>query len=208
MWSTDPNVARGGSCEYAHAASIAQGNSWMQPYLSQSKYCAVDSALYQNGAGCGKCYEISYLGVGGTDPGRAGTERIQVVDSGSAKEFDCVLGAFETITGTNTGIFPITYTEIPCESTPVTAVILDGNNAWYVKVLFAGGTTSVSAASITVGSNQWSMDRVSGATWKANLDGTTNQSVSFRIQYSNGATETLTGCFGGSWPVATSSQCQ
>ena len=167
----------------------------------------MSDALYQSGLGCGKCYQISYNGVGGTDPGRSGSAVIQVVDSGSAKEFDCFIDAFTEITGATTGAFPIQYSEVKCTITGPTVVILDGNNAWYVKVLFAGGTTGVMSAKIDIGASSYTMDRVSGATWKANLTGQTNKPVIFSITYADGTTSAVTNCFGGTWPVATSSQC-
>jgi hypothetical protein len=130
-----------------------------------------------------------------------------VVDSGSAKEFDCYLDAFTAITGANTGAFPIQYSPVPCTAAPPTVVVLDGNNAWYVKVLLAGGTTGVKSAKLFVGAGSYTLQRTSGATWAASLTGITNQPVSFVLSYADGTTETLSGCFGGVWPVVTSTQC-
>ena len=151
--------------------------------MIQNRYCAVNDQLHQMGMGCGECFVVEYSGQGGTDPGRAGSAVIQVVDSGSAKEFDCFLNVFEEITGSSTGIFPITYTKIPCKVTGPTAVILDGNNAWYVKVLFAGGSAGVQAARMDIGSTNYNMERVSGATWKATLSGIENQPVTFHVSF-------------------------
>ena len=74
-------------------------------------------------------------------------------------------------------------------------VILDGENTWYVKVLFAGGSEGVHAASMDIGSTNYSMERVSGATWKAHLSGIENQSVSFHASFSDGSAKTITNCF-------------
>jgi hypothetical protein len=74
-------------------------------------------------------------------------------------------------------------------------VILDGDNAWYVKILFAGGSEGVHAASMDIGSTNYSMERVSGATWKAHLSGIENQSVSFHASFSDGSAKTITNCF-------------
>lgn len=207
MWTTNPTAIEGSSCEYAQAASTAQGSSWLAPYVNQNRYCAVSALLHQSGMGCGQCYAIEYSGQGGTDPRRAGSAVIQVVDSGSAKEFDCFLDVFQEITGSNTGVFPITYTQVACQVTGPTVVILDGNNAWYVKVLFAGGSTGVQAAQMKVGLTNYTMDRVGGATWKASLTGTENESVTFYLSFADGSKSTIGNCFGGAWPVATSSQC-
>lgn len=207
MWTKDPNAIKGSSCEYAQDASTAKGSSWLVPYVNKLHYCAVSDALYKSGLGCGKCFRISFSGVGGTDPGRAGSSVIQVVDSGSAKEFDCYLDAFTEIAGAVTGVFPIQYSQVDCTKAGPTAVILDGDNAYYVKVLFAGGITGVQSTRIQIGASSYAMDRVSGATFKASLTGQTNQAVTFFITYAGGATDTISGCFGGAWPVSTSSEC-
>ena len=86
-------------------------------------------------------------------------------------------------------------------------VILDGDNAWYVKILFAGGSEGVHAASMDIGSTNYSMERVSGATWKATLSGIENQPVTFHMSFSDGSEKTIKNCFQRGWPVATSSQC-
>merc|ERR1711981_1437124 len=103
MWTADPNAIQASSCEYAQPASTSGGNpQWLVPYVNSKKYCAVSSDLFENGAGCGKCFRIVYDGVGGTDSGQAGSEIIQVVDSGAGgqKHFDCFVDTFSTITGT------------------------------------------------------------------------------------------------------------
>lgn len=216
MWTSNPTEIKGSSCEYAQSVSTAQGSSWLEPYVVPTHYCAVNDVLYQNGLGCGSCFKISYNGVGGTDPGLAGGNSaiVQVVDSGSDKEFDCFLDVFTIITGSSTGIFPITYTSVPCttsistEATPSpTVVILDGDNAWYVKVLIAGGRTSVQALQLTLGTTTYPMERVSGATWKAQLEGLTNLPISFDVMLADKSTHIIQGCFQGLWPVPTSSQC-
>jgi len=64
------------------------------------------------------------------DPGRPGSLVVQIVDSGSAKTFDCHVDAFEEIIGARTGVFPITYEPVDCGTTPghaAVATVLDGN---------------------------------------------------------------------------------
>ncbi|CAB9507316.1 expressed unknown protein [Seminavis robusta] len=211
MWTgSEPGPLMGGSCEYAMADSVSVGDHWLDPYVKQKMYCAVSADLYANGVGCGKCYRLVWDGSEpGTDPGTPGSAEIQVVDSGAGGDwhFDCFLDAFSQIVGASTGIFPITYDEVPCDPSPATAVIKDGFNAYYVKVLIAGGTTGVAAVDIKIGGVTHPMFKVSGATWAANLGGLTNTDVGYFITFADDTTETLTGCHGGSWPVATGSYC-
>jgi hypothetical protein len=207
LWTTSKTDIQRSACEYALPAATSKGFTWLVPHINKLRYCGVSAAIYQKGLRCGQCYRITYNGVGGTDPGRAGSAIIQVVDTGSAKEFNCFSNAFTAITGATTGVFPIRYTPVACTKSPTTVVVLDGNNEFYVKVLLAGGTTSVKSATLKLGSVTYTLDRVSGATWKASLAGLKNQQSSFSITYVNGVTVSVSGCFGGKWPVATGTQC-
>jgi len=209
MWTTTglDGDLKGGQCEYAQDLSISQGNGWWDPYIGNLNYCAVDGKLFKNGRGCGDCYLIEFDGNGGTDPGRAGSTIIQVVDSGSGEEFDCQLEPFQDITGASTGVFPVTYTQVQCESSGVFAVVLDGNNSFYTKVLIAGGPSGADSVTLRIGSSSYPMFINSGATWATGLNGLQNQEVSFDITWTDGSSTTLSGCFGGSWPVATGTQC-
>merc|ERR1719418_54341 len=166
MWSDNPTIIVGGSCEYANAAlGGVRAPSATSPYVASRAYCAADDALYQAGATCGACYRVAYDGSPATDPGRAGSLVVQIVDSGSAKTFDCQVDAFEAITGSKTGVFPITYEPVDCEIAtdhgPV-ATVLDGNNAWYTKVIFSNLPTSVVSAELIVNGASFGMSRVGG----------------------------------------------
>lgn len=186
------------------------GASWAVPYLTPGMHCAVSEDLFQGGLGCGKCFHLSYNGVGGTNPAQAGSAIVQVTNSGAggSKHFDCFDDAFEELTGIATGIFPLEYYQVDCEQTPVTVVVLDGPNAYFTKVLVAGGHTSVKAMDITVGNAApVSMYRNSGATWAAGLSGASGMGVRFDITFDDDTAVTLQGCFANSWPVATGTQC-
>uniref|UniRef100_A0A7S1UP23 Expansin-like EG45 domain-containing protein n=1 Tax=Grammatophora oceanica TaxID=210454 RepID=A0A7S1UP23_9STRA len=208
-WTDSLSAVEGSSCEYSKTASIAQGSSWATPYVDPGFHCAVSDDLYDGGAGCGKCYHLVYDGVGGTNPATAGDAYVQVTNSGAGgtKHFDCFDDAFVALTGISTGIFPLSYYEVPCTYAAPTVVVLDGNNAYYVKVLVAGGETSVSAVTMYVNNIPYIMNRVSGATFSTSLSGLTG-SAKFEVTFSDGLTEMIDDCFSGQWPVATSSQCQ
>merc|ERR1712187_423857 len=92
------------------------------------------------------------MGSSATDPGRAGELIVQVVDSGSAKTFDCQLQAFQTITGSATGVFPISYEPVDCRTGNGVAVatMLDGNNAFFTKVIFSNLASPVDTAQLTI----------------------------------------------------------
>lgn len=206
MWTTDNNAIKGSSCGFADISATALGDRWLNNYVKKKMYCAVNDKVWNGGQACGRCYRISYSGTGGTDPGRAGSAVIQVVDSGSSEEFDCFLDAHMKITGANTGNFPITYRQVPCQASNTTIVMLDGENAWYTKVLVAGGTRGVKSVKMAVGGKTYSMLRSVGATWYAQLAGKTGGATVFTVAYEGNTTKVLRGCF-KDWPVPTSTQC-
>jgi len=207
MWSDSPTTIVGGSCEYATAANGGiTAPSATSPYVASKAYCAADAALYQSGASCGSCFRVTYDGSQATDKGRAGSLVVQIVDSGSAKTFDCQVDAFKEIAGATTGVFPITYEPVDCETQGGAVVtVLDGNNAWYTKVLFSNLPRAVVGAEITVGGRSFPMSRVSGATWSASPGGAQG-AASFAVTLEGGAQLDLGACF-ESWPVPTGSSC-
>jgi hypothetical protein len=206
MWTNDPNAVKGSACGYANPSATALGAPWLTNYVNKKMYCAVNDKLWNGGQACGRCYKISYGGTGGTDPGRAGSAVIQVVDSGSSAEFDCFLDAHKKITGAVTGIFPITYSQVSCQTSNTTIVMQDGENAWYTKVLVAGGQRGVSSVKIAVGGKTYNMLRSVGATWYAQLAGATGGTATFTVAYEGGATKVVKNCF-KDWPVPTGAQC-
>eukprot|EP00928_Gymnodinium_smaydae_P090241 TRINITY_DN74069_c0_g1_i1.p1 TRINITY_DN74069_c0_g1~~TRINITY_DN74069_c0_g1_i1.p1 ORF type:complete len:763 (+),score=84.50 TRINITY_DN74069_c0_g1_i1:52-2340(+) len=211
MWSTSNDIIVGSSCEYANAPQGGlQSPAATSPYIAAKAYCATNAALYNNGAACGSCFNVSYDGSGGTDPGRAGSLVIQIVDSGADETFDCQVVAFEAISGATTGIFPVTYEPVACDvssSGPV-ATVLDGNNAYYTKMIFSDLKESVVGATLSIAGIDYTMSRNSGATWAANTpDGKQgNLDVSFELTLQGGSTVKMTNCF-TDWPQATSASC-
>jgi hypothetical protein len=209
MWTSDVTAVRGSSCGYADPSATRLGDAWLNPYVKRKMYCAVNNDIWAGGQACGRCYRVSYNGTGGTDPGRAGSAIIQVVDSGSYESFDCFLDAHRAISGAITGNFPVTYRQVACRNpSNTTVVMLDGNNAWYTKVLVAGGTRGVISVKISVGGKTYRMTRSVGATYFAQLSGATGGSATFTVQYeaANVTTKIVRGCF-RNWPVPTGTQC-
>eukprot|EP00930_Biecheleria_cincta_P043276 TRINITY_DN29730_c0_g1_i1.p1 TRINITY_DN29730_c0_g1~~TRINITY_DN29730_c0_g1_i1.p1 ORF type:complete len:1074 (+),score=175.39 TRINITY_DN29730_c0_g1_i1:111-3224(+) len=205
MWS---GTVVGGSCEYANDKSGALNSpAATSPYISGKVYCAADSALYAAGASCGSCWRVSYDGSPATESGQPGSMVIQIVGSGSPNTFECHLTAFQQITRATSGVFPVTYESVGCEtgSQGGVATVLDGNNAWYTKVIFSNLPDAVVGASMMVKDRVYTMSRVSGATWQANTGGQSG-SVSFSVSLGDGSTVQFDSCF-SSWPVATGEYC-
>jgi hypothetical protein len=197
----------GASCEYANEQDGGLNSpAATSRYISENRYCAVGS-LYKSGAGCGDCFEVSYDGSSGTNPGTAGHAKVQVVNSAEATDFVCHKDVFKTITGGSTGIYPVTFKPISCSTKSATGVatVLDGDNKYYTKVIFSDLPYAVAAATLTVNSKSFEMSRVQGATFMASTDGSQGV-VSFKMTLSDGSHKELKECF-SSWPVKTLSSC-
>merc|ERR1712157_291594 len=93
---------------------------------------------------------------------------------------------------------------------PATATVLDGDNAWYTKMIFSGLSRAVSAASIMIEgqSEPIQMNRNGGATWSASTPEahSGNVDVTFTLTLDNEDTVELADCF-TSWPQSTSASC-
>ena len=175
---------------------------WNVPYIHTSMHCAMSSDFFNEGEGCGKCFQLDYGGKSGTNLASAGLAIVQVTNSGASgsDHFDCFDNVFYQLTGIMMGIFPISYQKMDCcQATNVYIVVLGDSTPWYVKVLVAGGHTSVLAMSIELDGRTISMGHSSGAMWIA--DGLDNrkgptQSV---VTFSNGSTKRVGNCF-PKWP--------
>jgi len=209
MWSGSSTTIVGSSCEYANSANGGlKSPTAISPYVKNRAYCAADDKLFKGGANCGACYRVRYGGGAATDPGRAGSLIVQIVDSGSAKTFDCHLKAFQKITGARTGIFPISYTPVSClrKKGGAVAMVLDGNNAYYTKVIFSNLQKAVRSASMTIAGSKINLKRAGGATWSANTGGKKGK-VTFSLKLTGGSAYRFSSCF-SSWPVRTGSSCR
>lgn len=196
----------GSSCEYANGRiGGVRSPAAHSPYVRSRSYCAVDAALYRQGEACGSCYRISYDGSPATDPGRPGSHIIQVVDSGSAMTFDCQVTAFEHITGQVTGIFPIWYEPVRCDtggSLP-RATVIDGTNPMYGRVVFSNFPRAVAWAKLYIGNKKFRLARNFG-TWRADTDGTRGK-ASFKVGLFGGGEVWFGGCV--SWPMRRGDSC-
>ena len=211
MWSTDPQEIVGSSCEFANIAQGGTGSpAAANPYIASGRYCAVDAELYGGAVACGRCYRITFNGAETTETtgcNRPGAAVVMVVDSGSAAEFDCHLPVFRDISGCETGVMGIQFEQVACQGAgPPTATILDGGNAYFVKVLFSGLERGVDAATITVGGNAPVMMSRNGGPFQASTQGLTGVPVGFTLTLDDGSTLELANCF-GNWPQTTGASC-
>ena len=94
--------------------------------------------MWKNGDAGGACYKISYDGAKATNPGRPGSDVIQVIDKCADKNFDCFIDAFKEITGSTTGILPISFAQVPCPVSPYGGVATaTAGNRYFIIVVFS-----------------------------------------------------------------------
>jgi hypothetical protein len=220
MWSdgvTFPGPAIWGTCEYATQQATQYGNTtWLEPYVNKLQYCSMSTAILGGpGKACGQCYRITYKSSSTVSY----SADVQIVDDlwDTRFTFNCHNTAYHKITGStkaptaSDGSVAVTYNQIPCRpvAKPV-VVILTGLNEWYVKILVAGGFTSVRTVRIRVGDNEYGMKKSNmGAAFTSFLShGIKNQEVRFKILYFDGTEYILRGCFANNqWPVPAGFQC-
>lgn len=211
MWTTDAGAVKGSSCEIASDTSTSQRDTWLNPYVTGKRFCALNDALNQGGLGCGSCYNISYDGQGGTDPGRAGSAIVQAVDSGSAKEFDCFIDVFTEITGATTGIFTVSYQQVECDvQGGPTVVVIDGGNKYYSKVMVTGGKSGPKKVECKVGNEGYvNLPRVgTGSTFGGSVgNGQSAVPTMYKVTFADGFVATIGACFADSYPPPTGSVC-
>lgn len=200
LWTKDVSALRGGSCEYA---AVSQGGlqspAATSKYLESRAVCIANPEIYGNGAACGSCWKAHREGQG--------SMVVQIIGSHGGSDLGCFFDAFRTISGADSGTFEVSLEPVQCEvadAGPV-ATILDGNNAWYTRAIFSNLPYAVVKASILVDGKATEMQRVSGATWQANLAGEGSR-ASFRLGLESALEVSFGDCF-SSWPVATGSSC-
>ena len=105
--------------------------------------------MWKNGDAGGACYKISYDGAKATNPGRPGSDVIQVIDKCADKNFDCFIDAFKEITGSTTGILPISFAQVPCPVSPYGGVATaTAGNRYFIIVVFSDFKMQISSADV------------------------------------------------------------
>jgi len=219
MWSKNQDIITGSMCGYA--ANVIGGLN--SPAITNSHYfpnrflCAANQNRHPNS--CGKCFRITYTS-GGSEGNRArpGSAEIQIVDAMAAdRDFDCLVDPFRQITGTDTGVMPITYEEIPCTLTDngrSKITVMDGGNSWWTKVIVSNAKSSVKRIDMTIGQGAaqktFTMTKSgNSASYESGNGRLTGQSgpASFAVTLWNNEMLNFNNCF-VNWPVNNGVSCQ
>ncbi|XP_020873007.1 expansin-A21 [Arabidopsis lyrata subsp. lyrata] len=168
---------------------------------------ALSTALFNNGATCGACYEIMCA----PNPQGCLSGSIKITATNLCppdstwcnlpnKHFDLSLPMFIKIAQVKAGIVPIRYRRVPCAKTGGVKFEVKGNPSFLTILPYnVGGAGDIKAVYVKGSKTGWiAMSRNWGQNWTTNVN-LAGQSVSLRVTTSDEVTKDFTDVMPQSW---------
>jgi len=200
VWSAQDSDIVGSACEYAASALGGRRSPAAQgAYIPKNMYCAGDGSVYEDGAGCGACYELE---------GPASSQVVQIVDHAtSVYQFECHMDIYEKISGQRNGFVPVAYKQVPCKTDGcAVGTVLDNPNPAYTKMIFSQLKFPVASVTAKIGDQKVPMDHNNGAVWT--MLHQAGGPVGFDVTDSQGHTVALGNCLKTIWPISCGDHCK
>ncbi|GBG89929.1 hypothetical protein CBR_g49779 [Chara braunii] len=165
------------------------GNCGFGPLAnSYGRYvAAISISLYQNGKGCGGCYEVKCVDsqwctgksviISATD---------QCPDGGycdnNQAHFDMSHPAFEMIAQKIAGVIPVSWRRVPCVRTGPIQFVINGNPFWFtIMPKNVAGAGDVKSVEVQIGGRWVPMIQLWGQNWLLSGMGQVNGAISVRV---------------------------